>query len=147
MVSILADNYKDTIYRMHESSCILYDKEQWFNANYLAGYVLECYCKLVLNFAMELGIQLTRGSTKSYSHDVYAMRNEIDLLMQSGATITKYCIDLNQKCSHIISNWHPNYRYEADSHALGRIDLSEQINKEIKILIDIILKMDVDGVI
>lgn len=147
MVNVLADNYKDTIYRMHDSSCILYDNEKWFNANYLAGYVLECYCKLVLDFAMKEGTHLTKSTIRGYSHNVQAMRDEIDLLMQSGTAVTKYCIDLNQKCSHIIANWHPEKRYEADTHVLGSSDLSDEINKEIKFLIDIILKMDIDGVI
>ena len=96
---------------------------------------------------MNEGTHLTRGSVRGYSHDVHAMRDEIDLLMQSGTTVTKYYIDLNLKCSHIIANWHPEKRYEADSHPLGSADLSNEINKEIKILIDIILKMDIDGVI
>ncbi len=37
------DNYRNAVYRMYESSDVLFEKQQWFNANYLAGYVLECY--------------------------------------------------------------------------------------------------------
>ena len=57
------DNYRDAVYRMYESSDVLFEKQQWFNANYLAGYVLECYCKLIL--LMAVGICFFRRTAGS----------------------------------------------------------------------------------
>lgn len=32
----MPDNYQDTAYRMYDSSHLLFQKKQWFNANYLS---------------------------------------------------------------------------------------------------------------
>jgi hypothetical protein len=143
----VADNYKDTAYRMFESSEILYRNGQWFNANYLAGYVLECYCKLVLLYTLNCGETLSRGSVRGYSHDIESMRDEIDLILLNGGNASQYCIDICNVCNGIIANWKPNYRYEASSHALNNNTLANDIKLEIASLIDLILTMEVDGVI
>lgn len=143
----MADNYKDTAYRMFESSEILYGKSQWFNANYLAGYVLECYCKLVLSYTLNCGETLSRGTIRGYSHDINSMRNEIDLILLNGGTASQYCIDICNACNKIMANWNPNYRYEASSHALNNDILANDIKLETESLIELILTMEVDGVI
>jgi hypothetical protein len=143
----VADNYKDTAYRMYESSEILYKNKQWFNSNYLAGYVLECYCKLILSYTLSCGGVLSRTTIRGYSHDIDSMRNDIDLILLSGGNASQYCIDICVKCSKIISNWNPNCRYENATHILNDSVLANDINLEIENLINLILKMEVDGVI
>lgn len=143
----MADNFKDTAYRMHESSGILYEKQQWFNANYLGGYVLECYCKLILSVTLACGEQLSRVSVQNYRHDINSMKTDIDLILLNGGSAVKYCIDLNTTCGNIISSWNPNYRYESSTYCLNSNNLAEKINEEMNRLMDTILEMDVDGVI
>lgn len=132
---------------MIESSGVLYDNQQWFNANYLAGYVLECYCKLVLSYAIQIGQGVGRNNVRGYSHSIKSMKDDIDCLMISGTQISSYCIDLHDACSNILTHWNPNNRYESNSHVLGDKVLAEDIKKEVKRLTELVLKMDVDGVI
>lgn len=143
----MSDNFKDTAYRMHESSGILFDKEQWFNANYLAGYVCECYCKLVLGMALNSGESLSKNNVQQYRHNVGLMRDDIDYIMLNGTSVMKYCLDLNNTCGNIINEWNPFDRYGSNSHKLNDKELAEKINKEINVLAEKILEMDVDGVI
>lgn len=143
----MADNYKDTAYRMYESSKMLYANRQWFNANYLAGYVLECYCKLILSYTLSCGEQLSRDSIKKYSHNLDTMRSEIDLIALNGGNASQYCIEIHNTCNKIIKNWNPYYRYESSSHALNNSGLANDIKLEMETLMNLILTMEVDGVI
>lgn len=143
----MADNYKDTAYRMYESSIVLYNNNLWFNSNYLAGYVLECYCKLILSYTLEQGESLSQDNIRRYSHNIASMRDEIDLILQGEGVASQYCMDLSSECNNIIMNWNPNLRYESTTHILNDSTLANEINKEIEKLMGIILKMEVDGVI
>lgn len=49
------DHYADTAVRVYKGSQILYENEQWLNACYLAGYVIECYAKRMIELSLEAG--------------------------------------------------------------------------------------------
>lgn len=85
----MADNYYDTVYRMYEASDLLFNNEQWFNANYLAGYVAECYCKLVLQISRQEGYCFHGGKNRErdFGHNVEEMHDEIALLALNGYPI------------------------------------------------------------
>ena len=42
------DNFYDTAKRMHKSSETLHNNNEFHNACYLAGYVVECYAKIIV---------------------------------------------------------------------------------------------------
>ncbi len=144
----MADNYHDTVYRMYEASDLLFHNEQWFNANYLAGYVAECYCKLILQISRREGycFQGSKNSERDFGHNVEGMYDEIALLAMNGYSISAYCIDLSIECSEILNHWNPNRRYESNACILNSKELGESIHKEMEKLIDYIIKMEVDGV-
>lgn len=143
----MADNFKDTAYRMYESSGILFKDKQWFNANYLAGYILECYCKLVLTCELSCGGSLTRASVRGYSHNINELRNEVDLILLTGGTASQYCINICTECNELYLNWNPKFRYEDDTYIFNDSLLAKSINDEINRIIYIVLQMEVDGVI
>lgn len=139
----------DTVYRMYESSDLLYKQQQWFNANYLGGYVLECYCKLILMIASQQGYTFSkkRHNVRQFMHDVYELKDEVDLISLNGGLSSGYCLDVQNACTNLLNNWNPNKRYEADSGILNNEVLAEKIHTEVEILMDLIIKMEIDGVL
>lgn len=145
----MADNYHDTVYRMYEASDLLYRNTQWFNANYLAGYVLECYCKLILQISRQEGYEFQSGKTseKGFRHHINEMLDEIGLMEIDGYSISAYCIEVAQVCPVLLENWNPFDRYESNSYILNSKEMGDCIHKELEVLIDQIIKMEVDGVL
>lgn len=83
------DNFKDALFRMYEGADVLYDNSQWINFAYLAGYVAECYCKLIacspLLYA-ETGIHVTG---KSLGHKLVDLKGKINTISTTSG-IQKY---------------------------------------------------------
>lgn len=144
----MADNYHDTVYRMYESSDILYRKQQWFNANYLAGYVLECYCKLILLTASQHGYTFSnnRQEVMQFRHNVNDLKDEVELISLEGGLSSSYCLDVRTACMNLLNNWNPNKGYEADNSILNSEALAISIHTEVEALMDLIIKMEIDGV-
>lgn len=140
------DNFKDTAYRMYEDTEILLNNNKWFNSCYLSGYVLECYCKLILDNAITNGIVSGRG-VRSYSHRVADMEGDITMVSLSPYAISKYCLDLNSTCVNLINGWNPNNRYNSNGSDWDNKAKAENCKKECDLLIEEILKMELDGVI
>lgn len=145
----MRDNYHDTVYRMYESSDILYKNQQWFNANYLAGYVLECYCKLILLMASQQGYSYSghRHNVKEFKHNVNELKEEVELINLRGGLSAGYCLDVQSVCTNLLNSWNPNKRYEADSGILNNEALALRIHNEVEAIMDLIIKMEIDGVL
>lgn len=143
------DNYRDAVYRMYESSDVLFEKQQWFNVNYLAGYVLECYCKLILLMAVGQGYAFSGGQQKvrKFGHAVSELRDEVDFIRLGSCAVAGYCIDVQEVCPNILGEWNPNKRYGADSSVLNTEALAVKIHTEMEALMDMVIKMEVDGVL
>ena len=45
------DNFYDSAKRMHNSSQILHNNNEFHNSCYLAGYVVECYAKIIVGLS------------------------------------------------------------------------------------------------
>ena len=140
------DNYKDTAYRMYEDAEILLKNKKWINCCYLSGYVLECYCKLVLDNALTNGI-IDRRSVREYSHNVSNMESDISMILLSHYQLSRYCLDLNTKCQNILSGWNPNKRYKDNGYLWDDDAIANKYKEESDFLIEQILQMELDGVI
>ena len=141
------DNFKDTAYRMYEDTLVLHENKKWFNACYLAGYVLECYSKLIIDNAMTLGINTQKKSVRGYSHNTILMNSEIKNINLLCGSLSQYCIDLNIDCNTIINNWNPLDRYNENNVTWNQEAIADKFKEEIDILIEQIMKMELDGVI
>lgn len=140
------DNYKDTAYRMYEDAEVLLKNNKWFNCCYLSGYVLECYCKLVLNNAISNGI-ISARSIRQYSHRVSDMETDLSMVSLSASQLSKYCLDLNSMCDGLLSEWNPNNRYNSNMSDWDSKSKADKYKEECDILIEQILEMELDGVI
>ncbi len=145
----MADNYHDAVYRMYESSDILYKKQQWFNANYLAGYILECYSKLILSLSAGQGHVFSHNyqHVRDFGHSLIDLKNELVLISFGGCAVSGYCLDIQNDCGNILANWNPNRRYEADSSILNTEELAADIRREAEKLMDMVITMEIDGVL
>jgi hypothetical protein len=136
----------DTAYRMYEDVEVLINNDRWFNCCYLSGYVLECYCKLVLNNAISEGL-ITNRSVRRYSHRVMDMENDLSMILLSENQLATYCLDLNSECKELLSGWTPNNRYNGNESSWNEKDKAIKYKEECDILIEQIMRMQLDGVI
>jgi HEPN domain-containing protein len=59
----MPENFFNAAERMRDSSRLLHNTAHWHNACYMAGYVVECYLKIFLQFG------IVTGTPRNYSHD------------------------------------------------------------------------------
>jgi HEPN domain-containing protein len=102
----MPDNFRITAERMRDSSKLLHENSHFHNACYFAGYVCECYLKVIV----ENDSNLRRPRT--YSHSItdliYAITSASTIPAQFRPFLLNYAVD----CASIISSWNPNSRYD-----------------------------------
>ncbi len=140
------DCYRDAVCRLYDGSCLLYKNEQWLNSCYFAGLTLECYAKLLLDVATDLG-EYTGQPPRRYSHNVKGLKDAVCLLNMGECSVSSYCEDLSVLCPILIGQWNVNMRYWPDTSDWNTKDKADQVQKEIDGLIEIVIRMQVDGVI
>lgn len=141
------DNFKDTAYRMYEDVEVLQKNSRWFNCCYLSGYVVECYCKLVLDNAITNGIAIRKSSVRAYSHNVNDMEIDLRNISISNNILSQYCLDLNIVCNNILNNWNPLNRYNNSTSDWNKEENAEKYKNEIESVLEQIISMELDGVI
>ncbi len=140
------DYYQDTAIRMCDSSTILYKNKQWLNACYLAGYVVECYGKRMVELAEE-SEAFEGQAARSFSHQIVDLNEYVKNIAVMGSPLSAYCQDLGVMCPVLLSGWNPfTIRYASDSHEWNTEEIAEKIHKEIEMLAETIIQMQVDGV-
>ena len=50
-------------------------------------------------------------------------------------------------CLEILDNWNPNKRYESNESILNTETLAGEIHREIEAITDMVIKMEIDGVL
>jgi HEPN domain-containing protein len=136
----MPDNFLVTAERMHDSSKLLHDANHYHNACYTAGYVAECYLKIL--------VRLVSGNPRQYGHDVVRLFNDIDNQINTASTAThlrNYLIDMRINCPNIY-NWNPNKRYE-DNGNWDNNTMSNSFQQEQEICFAKIISMYIDGLI
>jgi hypothetical protein len=144
------ENYYKTARRTALSSKTLHNNGEFFNSCYLAGYVLECYTKLLLKKALNLtDVDLK----KEFSHDIKKLNQIITILKEDpsayGLLDTKYLIDITSTCNSMVrgtNKWDPNKRYNTDE-TIWNSSVSNEYQLSVSIIMAEISKMKLDGVI
>ena len=144
----MADNYKDTVYRMSDSATVLHNNKKWFNTCYLAGYVAECYCKEILLLAEQEGYHFhSAGSVREFSHKLDKLKDEVNLIALVAGVASAYCIDVQKECPTIYANWNPNKRYQSNNHMFNQEVNADKVMNEMQKLMKSIVQMEIDGVL
>lgn len=128
---------------MHNSSQILHIFEDYHNSCYLAGYVVECYAKIILGLhhnidALKLG--------RTYSHNINKMNREFTYIL-ANSSYSEYMVDMIVDFPNITAggqSWDPIKRYTNYSNQWTNID-SDNYQSEIEGVMKKIAKMRVDG--
>lgn len=111
----MPDDYLNTALRMRDDAKILFEKDRYYNACYLSGYVAECYTKYVLISLVNNsnGVRYTQRDIKQlFKHDIESLMNEI---CNTSTMIPSQCrMDMRTKCTGIWNmsfKWNPYDRY------------------------------------
>jgi HEPN domain-containing protein len=120
----MADNFLKTAERMYESSGRLHNDGHHHNACYLAGYVAECYLKILVENTLSV-------PARAYSHKI----SDLHYALSSSTTIPNnfrtYLLDMPTDCPNIHSSWNPAKRYDdASGWDNPTLSLDFQVERE-----------------
>lgn len=138
----MPDNFIKTAERMHDSGKQLDECGHYHNACYLAGYVGECYLKLIVGKIPNL------NNPRNYGHKISDMERDIHFTLTSATnlgTLRAYLINMAVDCPNI-HQWSPNKRYD-DASGWDNPIASAAFQLEQEKCFDQIVAMYVDGVI
>ncbi|MDI9869536.1 hypothetical protein [Flectobacillus roseus] len=139
------DNFYDTAIRMQKSSEILHNNGEFHNACYLAGYVVECYAKIIVGLTYGF---VENELAKEFSHDLKKLSKELQYIMND-SQYSGYIIEMRVNFSSILlgnSKWNPIKRYISSSECWGQVD-SNNFQGEIQFAMTILTQMRINGVI
>ena len=100
------DDYPDAAVKHMQDSGVLLAGGRYDGAAYLAGYVVECALKTL--------IQLETGPERS--HDLPRLCDRLDMLaVQSGSRIGRFYLgaEASLRASNVLNDWKPEQRYRA----------------------------------
>lgn len=138
----MPDDFFSTAERMYDSSKVLHKISHFHNASYMAGYVLECYGKILLSLDPTL-------NPRSYGHRIININNELQYLLTNSSVIgshRQYIIDMSHQCPNVLNTWSPHNRY-ADSLSSWNGTVSQNFQNEVAVCWEQIIKMNIDGII
>lgn len=107
------DSFFDTANRMYKSSKTLHDNSEYHNACYLAGYVIECYAKILVQRAYGFD---NKTVASEFCHDLKSLNKELKYIF-TNTSEPLYGIDMSTVFETILSGiykWNPIKRYSAD---------------------------------
>ncbi|MFM6753904.1 MAG: HEPN domain-containing protein [Dolichospermum sp.] len=136
---MLSESFPQAAARHLHDAKILLDKQRWDNAVYLAGYVVECSFKVLV----EVYIPEGKTAVKKYGHDLTELQGKAmdrlgliyPVLMQLPASRTM---------GTVLDQYHPERRYYK-SGIWNQTQAEEAVNKAEEIYQQIIIKLVLDG--
>lgn len=137
----MSDSFLDTAKRMYSSSKLLHNNNDFHNSCYLAGYVVECYAKIIVE-------KYTTKSAKSFSHNINKLNTELHQILAGNMTISSYILSGNTDYINIFTKWNPvSLRYVDNTNKINSKNISDDFQAEIDLAMQKITKMQIDGVI
>ncbi len=133
------DSFPQAAARHLHDAKILLDKQRWDNAVYLAGYVVECGFKVLV----EVYIPEGKTAVKKYGHDLTELQGKAmdrlrliyPILMQLPASRTM---------GTVLDQYHPERRYYK-SGIWNKDQAEKAVNRSEEIYQEIIPKLVLDG--
>ncbi len=142
----MPDNFFVTAERMHDSSKLLHEETHYHNACYTAGYVAECYLKILV---LQMSMPRPLFGRSGYGHDVSLLNSEILSYISSNSAVSpfsRYSLDMGVSCPSIYTSWNPLKRYD-DTSGWDNDLVSNNFQHEQGICFEKIISMYVDGLI
>ena len=133
------DNFYDTAKRMYKSSEVLHRNNDFHNSCYLAGYVVECYAKIIVGV---FSIAVPRG----FGHNLNRLNTEIQHILSGNSSLSQYLLNGSVDFSMVLATWNPvNLRYIDTANSLNTQLQSNQFQNEIQLAIQKLTQMQLDG--
>ncbi len=143
----MSDNFIETARRMHESANTLHQSQHYHNACYLAGYVSECYLKIMVEQINRSGI--SSALPRSFGHRIARLNqhvgNQILSMSPGNGRLQSYRLDIAIECPSIL-NWTPEQRYEGQS-TWDNESTSTRFQTEQEKCYTLISRMQIEGII
>lgn len=135
------DNFYDTAKRMHKSSETLHNNGEYHNACYLAGYVVECYAKIVV------GLSVSSHTPRSFGHDINRLNTELQYLLGNNSSLSSYILDGDTNFRQVILYWNPvNLRYIETQNSISSQTISGDFQNEIQLAMQKLAQMQLNGI-
>ena len=64
---------------MYDDAIILYQNCSWLNSCYISGYIIECYCKLLINNVIASGCSTLYTIAFKYGHNISIINKGSDM--------------------------------------------------------------------
>jgi HEPN domain-containing protein len=128
----MQESFVNSAGRHLQDARILLAEQRWDNAVYLAGYVVECSFKVLI----EQHFKHDRGAVKKYGHDLTELEGRaLDRLRLLYPILDKQ-LPTSRLAGTVLARNHPERRYFksgcwAESDAQSAVQLAEKIYREI----------------
>ncbi|MBD2137727.1 HEPN domain-containing protein [Anabaena sp. FACHB-1237] len=138
---MLPDSFPQAAARHLYDAKILLDQQRWDNAVYLAGYVVECSFKVLV----EVYIPEGKTAVKKYGHDLTELQGKaIDRLRLMYPVLMQ--LPTSQTQGTKLAENHPGRRYYK-SGIWNQTEAEEAVNRAEEIYQEVITKLVLDGII
>ena len=130
------DSFPQAAARHLHDAKILLDKQRWDNAVYLAGYVVECGFKVLV----EVYIPEGKTAVKKYGHDLTELQGKaMDRLRLIYPVLMQ--LPASRTMGTVLDQYHPERRYYK-SGIWNQTEAEEAVNRAEEIYQEIIPKMN-----
>lgn len=124
---------------LHDAQSLL-NHQRWDNAVYLAGYVVECSFKVLVQ------VYIDSSSAKKYGHDLAELQSKGMERLRFIYPALDMQLPTKRTMGTVLEQDHPARRY-AKSGLWSKIQAEEAIQRAEEIYLEIIPKLILDGVI
>jgi hypothetical protein len=136
---LLSESFPQAAARHLHDAKILLDKQRWDNAVYLAGYVVECGFKVLV----EVYIPEGKTAVKKYGHDLTELQGKaMDRLLLIYPVLMQ--LPASRTMGTVLDQYHPERRYYK-SGIWNQTEAKEAVNRAEEIYQEIIPKLVLDG--
>lgn len=136
--NIMPDDFQQAASRhLSDAQCLL-DKQRWDNAVYLAGYVVECSFKVLVE------VYIDSASAKKYGHDLAELQGQAMERLRFMYPALDMQLPANRTMGTVLEQFHPERRY-AKSGLWSEVETKQAVQRAEEIYLEIIPGLILDG--
>jgi HEPN domain-containing protein len=138
----MQDSFSSSAGRHLQDAQILASSQRWDNAVYLAGYVVECSFKVLI----EQTFKSSQGAARKYGHDLTELEGKAMERLRILYPILDQKLPSSRMDGTVLAQSHPQRRY-ARSGFWGKAEAELAIQRAEAIYKETVLKLVLDGLI
>ena len=138
----MQDSFSSSAGRHLQDAQILADAQRWDNAVYLAGYVVECSFKVLIEQNFKFG----QGTARKYGHDLVELKGKAMERLRLLYPILDQQLPISRIDETVLAKNHPERRY-AKSGLWSKSEAELAVQRAEAIYKETVLKLVLDGLI